>query len=112
MESLTDRAHGFLTRKLSESFSFFAFIMCLINFFLIIALAFTCMRRNKRKHYTARNLLQGTGVYAGGEAGNEAAKEATNAYGTINSKLSLVSTYSGSSDNVSLPGPSNSSPEL
>lgn len=98
MPTLMERTQGFLSRKLDESFSTISFILCLINIIVLIVILTYCKRRQNSPGHFSTNLRHSAGIYAGGEAGNEAAKEATNAYGTITSKLSLVSTISSHSD--------------
>ncbi|ELU11156.1 hypothetical protein CAPTEDRAFT_224257 [Capitella teleta] len=93
IEKLGERADGFLSRKLSESFSLVSFIMCIINIILIVVVVVTCKRRNTNGHLNS-NLRQSAGMYTGGEAGIEAAKGATNKFDSISSKLSMVSSVS------------------
>jgi hypothetical protein len=95
LDKLASRADGFLSRKLTESFSIMSFILCLIIACVVI---FTSLRRRTATGHLNSNLRNSAGVYAGGESGIDAAKEVTNKFGSINSKLSMVSSMSSHHD--------------
>jgi hypothetical protein len=94
IEQLAERTHGFLSRTLSESFSLVSFIICLINVVLLVVVVVMCRQRRQSGH-AASNLRQSAGIYSGGE-------EPTKDFGSINSKLSMVTTVSNHSDTDNL----------